>query len=296
MFKTSVLLVCYNHEPFIAQCVESILMQSMTFDFEIVVADDCSTDRTLSIIQEYSKGSKIPFRFLPLSVNLGMAKNYQRGFNACTGEYIAVIEGDDYWVNSHRLEKHVSFLEEHKECVMSHDRKIRFLQDSGRFELDDQVIEKESYYLTAQKLASGNCLGTFSACVYRQSILSKLKPDLFDLEIADWMINMSVAQFGLIGVLGEVMTVYRIHRGGTWSKMNRIARLEKEKHVAGIYNEYFNFKYDSEFKSLQKYIDDELAKIKNREKKSFKKRILDYSPPLFMHLIKLLIPPALRKG
>jgi len=93
----SVLLVCYNQKDFLPQALDSILMQKTSFEFEIVVANDLSTDGSQQILEQYASKHSI-IRILPSSVNLGITKNYQRGFAACLGDYIAVLEGDDYWV------------------------------------------------------------------------------------------------------------------------------------------------------------------------------------------------------
>src|SRR5467141_1026888 len=90
--KLSVLLVTYNHEGYIRQALDSVLMQETDFDFEIVVADDYSQDSTIAVIKEYQ--AKHPqLRILSSERNVGITRNYQRGFAACRGEYIAVLEG-----------------------------------------------------------------------------------------------------------------------------------------------------------------------------------------------------------
>lgn len=117
--KCSILLVTYNHENYIIQAIESILEQKTTFGFEIVVADDCSNDNTLSIIQQYAQEYPGKFRILEKESNLGITLNYKRGFAACKGEYIAILEGDDFWTDPLKIQKHVDFLESNKACVMT---------------------------------------------------------------------------------------------------------------------------------------------------------------------------------
>src|SRR4051812_30714392 len=99
----SVLLVTYNHGQFVAQAVESALMQLTDFEFEIVAVDDCSTDNTLALLKDY-EGKYPRLRVLATEKNLGISRNYQRGFAACRGEFIAVLEGDDYWVSPRKLQ------------------------------------------------------------------------------------------------------------------------------------------------------------------------------------------------
>ncbi len=91
----SVLLITYNQGKYIRECLDSILMQEMPESCEIIVADDHSTDNTPAIIKEVLRHTNINYRILESTQNLGIDKNYQRGFAACKGKYIAVMEGDD---------------------------------------------------------------------------------------------------------------------------------------------------------------------------------------------------------
>ena len=112
--KLSVFVVTYNQEKYIRQCLDSILMQKVDFDYEVVIGEDHGTDGTRAICEEYAK--KYPqVRLLPLTENLGIARNWQRVLSECNGEYIAMCEGDDYWTNSLKLQKQVDFLEQHEQ-------------------------------------------------------------------------------------------------------------------------------------------------------------------------------------
>ncbi|MEO5564068.1 MAG: glycosyltransferase family 2 protein, partial [Chitinophagaceae bacterium] len=115
--KVTILVIAYNHSSYIRQCLGSVLMQDLPFETEIIIADDFSTDNTLEIIREMLDGSSLEFKFLQTEKNLGLVKNYQRSLKLCSGDYIAVIEGDDYWTYPQRLKKHVRFLDSHTECV-----------------------------------------------------------------------------------------------------------------------------------------------------------------------------------
>src|SRR5262249_26249784 len=121
----SVLLITYNHARFVTEALESILMQQTDFDFEIVVADDGSTDRTFEIIKEYA-GREPHMRLLPAESNLGISRNYQRGFAACRGDYVAVIEGDDYWISPRKLQMTASYLDRNPKCSFCFHRVIRY--------------------------------------------------------------------------------------------------------------------------------------------------------------------------
>jgi glycosyltransferase involved in cell wall biosynthesis len=108
----SVFMITYNHEKYIAQALNSVLMQKTSFDYEIVIGDDCSTDSTQKIIKDYV--TKHPNKIKPIfqTVNVGAMRNaYEFTLPECKGKYIATLEGDDYWTDPDKLQKQVDFLE-----------------------------------------------------------------------------------------------------------------------------------------------------------------------------------------
>jgi len=110
-------MITYNHEPFIAQAIEGVLMQKTNFKYELVIGEDCSTDNTRKICEEYAHNYPDIIRLLPSEKNLGMFANGTRTMKACmNGKYIALCEGDDYWTDPNKLQKQVDFMESNK-CV-----------------------------------------------------------------------------------------------------------------------------------------------------------------------------------
>ncbi len=179
--KTSILLISYNQEQYIKECVESILNQEVSFDVELIVADDHSTDATLEIIRGILEQCKFQYKILVNKQNQGMHKNYQRGVAACSGEYIAIMEGDDYWSDPKRLEKHITFLDAHPDCVMSFNRLMIYNQANGTFKPQKWDYPDSFEYITTAMLALKNCIGNLSACVIRKSAFMKLKPELHEM-------------------------------------------------------------------------------------------------------------------
>src|ERR1700733_15495950 len=116
--KLSVAVVTYNHESFIRQAIESALAQRVKFDYEIVVANDCSTDGTQGIVEDLSR--IYPNRIFSLSQkqNVGMPRNLSAAVAACRGEYVALLEGDDYWTRPDKLQKQVEFLDQHPDYAI----------------------------------------------------------------------------------------------------------------------------------------------------------------------------------
>src|SRR6185436_19281492 len=135
MITISVLVVTYNHEKFLRQALESVMMQETGFDFEVVIADDHSTDGTLAIAQAYEEKYGNVRILSGEGRNLGITRNYQRGLQACRGEYIAVVEGDDFWISPAKLQKQVEFLNEHPECALCCHRFFRHDERWGKVDV-----------------------------------------------------------------------------------------------------------------------------------------------------------------
>ncbi|MCX5807669.1 MAG: glycosyltransferase [Proteobacteria bacterium] len=113
-------MITYNHEPYIAKAIEGVLMQKTGFPFELIIGEDCSTDRTREIVLEYQKKHPNIIRVLTSESNVGMHKNLRHVYDACRGKYIAYCEGDDYWHNPLKLKKQVECLESHPDVGLVH--------------------------------------------------------------------------------------------------------------------------------------------------------------------------------
>ena len=248
--ELSVLLVTYNHAKYVAQALDSILMQRTDFDFEIVVADDCSTDSTLSIIKEYEKHCS-QLRVLPTTANVGISRSYQRGFEACRGRYIAVLEGDDYWISPRKLQATSAFLDRNPHCSFCFHRIIRYQQHPETVAVFPEHWTAEQI-LTANELANGNFIGGFSTCVYRSEIIGALKPQLWTLDIREWLFNVVVAEHGPIGYVPQILSVYRAHPEGIWSQKSFSETLPEFIKLIDSYDEFLDFRFTRELQAFRR--------------------------------------------
>ncbi len=216
--ELDIILISYNQEAFIARAVDSILAQRLAEDvkLKLIVADDVSTDGTPDIIKEHLAGSCIPAEFLPKEKNIGYIRNYKQAFAACMGDYVAILEGDDYWLEGH-LQQHIDFLTAHEEYSMSMNRHFR-LMPGGEFKEggwgsmgDFRTVGID------EQLGSGNQLGNLSACMFRGSLVRSIPDPFYDLNMADWELGAYMAQFGPIAILRQQTSVYRISDKGQWA-------------------------------------------------------------------------------
>ena len=101
----SVCMTTYNHAPYLRQAVESVLSQQTSFDFELVLGEDCSTDLTAEICREYAAKYPGRVRLVTGDRNVGWRANYRRTFDACRGKYVAYCDGDDWWTDPCKLQR-----------------------------------------------------------------------------------------------------------------------------------------------------------------------------------------------
>jgi len=128
----SVIMITFNHELYIAQAIEGVLLQKTVFPIELIIGEDCSTDRTREIVLEYQKKYPGIIEVIISEENVGMHKNNMRTVQACRGKYIAFCEGDDYWHHPKKLQLQVDYLENHPMCGLVHGDVDRYDVETGK--------------------------------------------------------------------------------------------------------------------------------------------------------------------
>lgn len=297
--RLNVVLVTYNHAEFIEEALKSILYQKVDFEFDIIVADDKSTDDTLKIIRNLEQTTSVPFRYLQSDKNLGITKNYRRAFRACDAEYVAVLEGDDIWTSPCRLQKHVNFLDSHRECTMSFNRYIVGDFEKAKYHIQPCWSSEDGYQLlTSRDIARDNLIGNFSTCVYRKTALDTLPEQLFEMTAYDWITNIMIGRNGMIGYLTDVMSIYRIHSGGVWSGKREEDNIRETIACIKQYDDFTNHLFKEEFQEFKSRLEKRLLLKSSglvshespyRIKRLFK-TLRDYAPPFLVYLVKLIVP------
>jgi glycosyltransferase involved in cell wall biosynthesis len=212
--KVSVSIVTYNQEKFIAKALDSVLMQRTNFDYEIVIGEDCSTDTTRAILLDYQKRHPGIISLLLNDKNLGGNKNIEQTMQACRSEYVAVLDGDDYWTSTDKLQKQVDFLDSHPECsACFHDVLIIHADESRE---PTHYRHRQKAFCSVEDLLLDNFIPT-SAVVFRRHLFERLPYWISRLKMGDWPFHILNALQGRIGYIDETMGVYLVHHGGVWS-------------------------------------------------------------------------------
>lgn len=240
----SICMITYNHEKYIAQAIESVLMQETDFDFELVIGEDCSTDRTREIVTRYKE--KYPDRIQVLfpPENSGVQENLAATIQACRGTYLAFLEGDDYWTSEKKLQRQVDFLEGHPACSLCFHKVTVFFDDDS----DDRKSYSLPYPLphelsTIHDIIDENFLPTCSVMYVRGAL-----PDIPEWTkkywMMDWPLHLLVATQGDIGFIDLPMAAYRRHSGGACAGTDQISKYHGIIDMLEMFDRQTAFQYD----------------------------------------------------
>ncbi|MEI6970792.1 MAG: glycosyltransferase [bacterium] len=213
--KISVSMVTYNHEAYIAQAIESVLMQKTCFDYELVIGEDCSTDGNRAVVERYQALHPEVIRAFLRDKNLGMSENGWQTLNACRGQYIAMLDGDDYWTDPQKLQKQITFLEANQSYVFCGHR-FKIIDDDGRVSGDG--FDKYFGGKARVDVDLTNFMAPFlalplSVVFRRNAIREHLGRD----GLVDSVLWAHLLETNPGTILNDSMGVYRRHSKGCWS-------------------------------------------------------------------------------
>lgn len=240
----SVIMITYKHESYIAEAIEGVLKQECDFEVELIIADDCSPDSTEQIVKEiinnHPNGHWI--RYTRHQTNLGMIANLIWVLKQSKGKYIAMCEGDDYWIDILKLQKQVNYLEKNRHCVYSFTNNNILFPDKSVFsKFSDKSIPEES---DLHKLLSLNLMPGTQTVLFRSDSLPKQLPNWFNKVFqGDWILLFIICSKGSIHYLNDTTAVYRQGLGVS-SNTKDFIMFKKGLNANKKLNQYTHFKYD----------------------------------------------------
>ena len=208
----SVVVITYNHAPYINEAIESIVSQDYSGNWEIIVADDCSTDGTDRILE--SLAAQHPkLTVLTTPRNVGAQRNLRRSLEHARGTYVAFLEGDDYWTEPSKLSRQSAYLDQNSHCVgVAHLTRI-VASGIGDGETFGDLVGCD--VLTHTNVLGGT-LPHLSSLMYRRTALATI-PIWFDsLRGTDWLMCCLLTLHGDMAILQHVMSVYRRNTQSSW--------------------------------------------------------------------------------
>lgn len=228
----SVLMITYNHESFIREALESVFMQEVDFPIEVVIGEDFSKDSTRALIEEVCANAPISVRLLTGNRNVGMNKNFARTFTACRGEFIALLEGDDYWIEPRKLSVQVNQLMTQRDITLIAHRAVRIFEKSvdvaTQARWPDEVIPvKEIGVLSLPLIVGFKFMIPTASVVFRRKVIDPIDEWVYGLPFADCYILCKSALAGKVVLLDSVGSVYRVGAHGEFGRPNSNERFAK---------------------------------------------------------------------
>lgn len=220
----SICCITYNHQDYIRDAIKGFLMQETDFPFEIVIHDDASTDATADIIREYER--KYPDIIKPIYQTENQYSKGKKatlfGFKAAKGKYIALCEGDDYWIDPLKLQKQITQMEKHPDCYISfHPAIMRWVDGSRNDRMLGFHSERAMIFPIEKVILGGGGFMHTGSIVLNRLAISRIT-SFFDIAkdapIGDYYMQVLGAEHGGALYLSDVMSVYRSGIAGSWSE------------------------------------------------------------------------------
>jgi glycosyltransferase involved in cell wall biosynthesis len=228
----SVYMLTFKHELYIVQAIEGVLIQETNFEYELIIGDDCSPDKTEEIINNmistHPKGNLV--KYFRHKKNIGINSNFNFVVKQCKGKYIAICEGDDYWTDPLKLQKQVDFLESHSDvCVCFHDYMVlngNTLLPSKFDAQSNQPVNLQNFFFSSYNESkywvTQPLTAFFRSSSLEMSIFNQYK------NFKDYHLFYHLLQSGKGYYMSDIMSVYRQHQKGVFTSLSKLARMEED--------------------------------------------------------------------
>ena len=289
----SIICLTYNQVKYIKQCLDSFLMQKTNFKFEILIHDDASTDGTKEIIEEYVKNYPDIIKTYYENENQyskgNIIKIIKNLYSNANSKYVAQCEGDDFWTDTHKLQKQVDFMEKHPDYSICF-HKVKMIFENVNKSPKIVPAKTGKYLLSYKKMIQQGFMPSNSIMFRFDTLKDVILNYPENIYPADWFTNIMVAKHGKIGFINEVMAVYRRNEGGISFTTEKDHQKELHKRyglqemnffyevwqrIKDIYPEYYNDMFlpnlrDIYFTYLQMGDFEKLEILKNKYSQYFK--------------------------
>lgn len=231
--RVSIQMCTYNRAHYIEKAIKSVLSQTFT-NWELLILDDASTDNTEEVISKYLNDIRI--KYFKNESNLGIAGNRNKGLNDSKGEYIAVLDSDDYWIDNLKLEKQVNFLDENPDYALVGTNMI-IINEKG------VEIAKSNFETVYDKIKNKMLLRnqiSQSTVMYRKNIALLLNGYSKNYSVCDdYDLWLKIGKSNKIIVLADYTTKYLEHSQGI-SKEKQLKASIEHKEIIEKYKNYYN--------------------------------------------------------
>lgn len=278
----SICCLTFNHEDYIHKCLEGFVMQQTDFDFEVLIHDDASTDKTADIIREYEV--KYPNIIKPIyqtenQWSRGVKPTFEFNFPRAEGKYIAMCEGDDYWSDPYKLQKQVDFLEKNEDYGLVHTNYNKFYEASKKIlkhhpENYSRIDENIYYFKT----------GDIRTCtvLFRQEYI----PKIIELFAQDFMANAVISDRPIFTMIASNSKIYFINEV---TSVYHITSSNSASHFVDVYKYYrYLLKVNVLNENLFNYLNLNLEKSELLANRKFYEIVLKSKESMIVSLVQLL--------
>jgi glycosyltransferase involved in cell wall biosynthesis len=270
----SVCISTYNQEKYIRQTLDSILAQKTDFPFEIVIGEDNSPDTTREICNDYVQRFPDMVSVMPLTKNLGPIPNLMRSLKACRGKYVALLDGDDYWIDEWKLQKQIDCLEKDEKMSLCFTGWKEYQENDDVF-LDVKIAQQKGYF-TIEDFANEAYFHT-STVVLRQPKTKEWIENLANFWIGDRPLYITILNEigGYAYKLEDICSVFRVNNGSTFSPTKPI---ERSILVGNMYEELkrlypkLALNFNARLNVLDYFIMRDAYRNKNREELTYRRQ------------------------
>ena len=229
----SIHCLAYNHVDYIRQCLDGFMMQKTNFRFEAIVHDDASTDGTAEIIKEYAE--KYPDIIKPILEKENVYSKHIPGLltkimdEKCSGKYIAICEGDDYWIDPLKLQKQVDYMEAHPECAMTCTRTKLYSEKEKRYYAEQYCRKKDGIINLVDIVNRTGLYISTCSIIYRREIMRDYPDYCKKCRVGDYPLQIYCAMKGTVFYFDKAMSVYRRDNPNSWMGQQDWGRLSAKR-------------------------------------------------------------------
>lgn len=250
----SVNCLTFNQEDIIGDAIESFLAQRTDFSYEILIGDDCSTDRTRKIVEAYSEKYPDKIKLISTKQNMGYLGNLRNLHDHSSGKYIALCDGDDYWIDPYKLQKQVDYLEKHPECTLCFHAANIVSNEKAHLGTFVRPSKQNKKYFAGELILGGGGFLPTSSMVYPKYLVDS-PPDWFiHSSVGDYPLTLILANHGYTYYMDEFMSAYRRTEGSWTSNLLAEKNINSKKveitlgdmEIIKNFNQYSDYKYKNE--------------------------------------------------
>lgn len=233
--QLSVCIITYNQEKYLPQALDSILNQEHNYSYEIIVGEDCSTDNTRKVLEDYA--TKYPDIIKPIynNHNLGLLKNYYNVLSYCNGKYIMECAGDDYWLPG-KVQKQISFMEQNNYVGLCYGKKIDYIQNCNK-----KIKTSCKGFTEYSDLIQYNSIPAASVCIRNELLkkyINEVRPLDKDWKMEDYPMWLWFSMNSKIVYMDNRFIVYRVLENSISHQIDIEKQLSYQKSVINIRNYY----------------------------------------------------------